>query len=227
MAGVAVLVPFRCADLWRADALAHVLLHYHQLGYPVHLGTCEGEWRKAIAVQDAADKTTADVLIVADADCICAGTPDAVQAVTDGAAWAIPHKRVHRLTEQATLDIYNGAEPHRHMPTTQSPYIGVEGGGIVVLTREAWEAAPIDPRYTGWGQEDECFAYALESLYGRPWRGRADLFHLFHPPQERASRRIGSEASKLLHRRYHAALKDPDAMRALIDEGRQSWTPLA
>lgn len=221
---VSVLIPFAATDPWRIEALAYVQDHYRSLGWTTHLGTCEGEWRKAVAVHDALSQTSADVLVIADADCVCTGTPEAVQAVIDGAPWAVPHKRVVRLTEQAARDVYDGASPHRHMPTTQQPYVGVVGGGVVVLTRQAWNTAPIDPRYTGWGQEDESFGFALECLYGRPWRGRADLFHLYHPPQPRASRRIGSEASKALLRRYHAAIKDPDAMRELIEEGRATWT---
>jgi hypothetical protein len=224
---VSVLIPFAGNDPHRLAALEHVTASYLDLGYEVCVGFTEEPWRKALAVHDALTHATSDLLVIADADCLCTGTPQAVQAVTDGAPWAIPHKRVVRLTEEATRDVYDGAEPHRHMPTTQPPYVGTAGGGIVALTRDTWNAAPIDPRFVGWGQEDESWAYALECLHGRPWRGRADLFHLYHPPQARASRRIGSEASKQLLRRYHAAIKDPDVMRELIEEGRQSWTPPA
>lgn len=70
------------------------------------------------------------------------------------------------------------------------------------------------------GQEDESWACALHTLLGEPWRGDADLVHLFHPPQERMTRRRGSQESWRLRNRYFAARDDPAAIRGLIEESR-------
>lgn len=70
------------------------------------------------------------------------------------------------------------------------------------------------------GQEDESWGTALETLHGPPWRpiDHAPLWHLFHPPQQRASRRWGSLEHRALYRRYQQAKDDPEAMRALLAE---------
>jgi hypothetical protein len=96
---------------------------------------------------------------------------------------------------------------------------------MTVLTRETYEQVPLDRRFAGWGQEDESWALALTCLTGAPWRGDAPLWHLWHPPQDRASRRWGSGASRALWARYCQAAADPDAMRALLAEGVKPWKP--
>jgi hypothetical protein len=42
--------------------------------------------------------------------------------------------------------------------------------------------------------------------------------HLYHPPQQRLSRQVGSVGNKLLHDRYRKAHKKPDIMRELLQE---------
>lgn len=211
----AVLIPWRAGCEHRARALDHVTSLYadHHPDWPVILGRCdEGPWIKAQAIMDALSRTDADVLVITDADVFTDGLAEAVAAVITGAKWAIPHYLVKRRAEDGT------AEDER-------PYPGIEGGGIVVLPREALLDCPPDPRFIGWGQEDECWAVALTALYGPPWRGTADLVHYWHPPQERWTRRRGSRESWALRRRYLNARHDPDAMRALIGEARALNAP--
>lgn len=68
------------------------------------------------------------------------------------------------------------------------------------------------------GQEDESWALALTCLHGQPWRGDADLIHLYHPPAPRVSRRKGSPESWALYRRYRDAARDRAAMSRLVKE---------
>lgn len=178
-----------------------------------------GPWSKGAAVAPAVESSRADLIVQADADCFTEGLAGAVRVVEDGAPWAIPHNNVHRLTEEGTAATLAGIG-WRDQPLDQRPYPGIAGGGIVVASREVALAVRLDPRFQGWGQEDECHAMALMTIVGDPWRGDADLVHLFHPPQERMTRRRGSEASWQLRRRYAAARNDPVAMRALIEESR-------
>jgi hypothetical protein len=216
---VSVLVPFAGLDPYRLEALGYITAHYD---WEVVVGTCEGPWRKAVAVQNAANRATGDLFVVADADCFSPGTPEAVQAVAEGAAWAMPHKKVHRLTRDVSRTVIDGTEPHRHSPTDQPPYTGTFGGGIVVLTRDTWNRTPLDPRFVGWGQEDDSWAIALNGLASPCVRLQHPLWHLWHPPQERMSRRIGSPESKALFAAYHAARNDPRALAQIVREGRHA-----
>jgi hypothetical protein len=122
---------------------------------------------------------------------------------------------------EGTAAVLAGA-PWQDQPLAQQPYKGIEGGGVVVASRQVLEAVPLDVRFIGWGGEDEAHAIALRALVGEPWRGDADLIHLYHPPQPRMTRRRGSRENWELRRRYFAASKDPRAMRALIEESRDA-----
>lgn len=102
----------------------------------------------------------------------------------------------------------------------ERPYSGIEGGGIVIASREVILSIPPDERFVGWGQEDESWGIALSCLAGAPWRGSGPLFHLQHAPPPRASRTRGSPEGWNLRRRYCRARHDPQAMKALIEEAR-------
>lgn len=173
-------------------------------------------WRKAGAVAPVVSASRAAIIVIADADCLCDGLPEAVKAVEEGAPWAIPHAGVFRLTEASTERVYDGAFPEG-LELEQRAYRGYAGGGFVVAPRETLIDIPLDPRFEGWGQEDESWAMALNTLAGQAWRGKSPLFHLWHPPQERLTRKHGSIANNQLFRRYRSANGKPASMRALIE----------
>lgn len=228
---VSVLIPFASEDPWRVDARDYVAAWYEALGYDVIIGGCPDPWRKAVAVAHAARNSTADVFVVADADCLCAstvGVAPAIAAVETGAAWAVPHLMVHRLDQPATEAVYNGTDPAATTSRTQRPYKGFAGGGLVAVSRDVWEQIPLDPRFVGWGGEDSSWAMALTTLAGPPVRYDADLFHLWHPPPERMSRRWGSPSSRTLELRYkRAARSSRRAMADIVAEARAALEPVA
>lgn len=217
---ISVLIPFHSDDPHRQRARDHVTTTYSALGWEVIEGDCPPPWRKARAVHDAALRAHGDVLVIADADCLSDGTPEAVDTVADGAAWAMPHLHVHRLDQQATTDVYAGADPSTTVGRSERTRRGVFGGGIVVVSRETWRRAPLDARFIGWGQEDVAWARALTCLAGPVTRLHHDLWHLWHPEPARLHRNVGSTASLALYVRYGKAMKNPERMTALIDEGR-------
>lgn len=178
------------------------------------------EWCKAEAVANALAATDADVLVIHDADVWCAETPAAVAAVEAGAPWAVPHLGISRLSEAATADVLTGADPDRLPPSAleEPPYRTHPGGGIVVIRRDVYQRVPLDPRFRGWGREDDSWGLALKTLIGRPVHLRGRLWHLWHPPQPRPDRNHGSEATEALHHRYRAANHNPARMSALIEE---------
>lgn len=176
-----------------------------------------GEWCKAVGVNAAAARSFADVLVVADADVWTTNLQVAVDAVDDGAPWVIPHKLVHRLTETATGALLAG---HVATETCEQPYVGIQGGGIVVLPRLTLLDVPMDERFVGWGQEDQSWGVALHYLTGPAVRFDAGLLHLWHPPQPRQDRKVGSEAGRRLHREYLKARPDPVAIRSILEGAR-------
>lgn len=214
-----VVVPWRGGCEHRARALEWVQARYraHHPGWRVVVAPVpRGPWVKAAAVWAATPRS--GVVIVADGDVWCDALAVAVEAVRGGAPWALPHRTVRRLAPEPTRRVLAGAPPSRRMECTQLPYRGTRGGGLVVLRAEVLRAVPPDPRFEGWGGEDAAWGHALTALAGRPASGHAELWHLWHPPQARLSRRIGSHANQALLERYRAARSDRAAMLALIAE---------
>jgi hypothetical protein len=171
------------------------------------------------------------VLVVADADCWSTGVSAAIDLVRDGAPWAMPHYLVHRLSPEATRRVLTGEGLHEDLTldaTIKKPYAGTLAGGIVALRRDVWDDCPMDPRFRGWGHEDDSWGRALTVLHGKPARPYPPprLYHLWHPPQERQAWGFGSRESDDLNQRYVRAWKaalqrgDPTSMRELIEEAR-------
>lgn len=219
---VTVVVPWR-SDPHRAAAWRWVRTRYEQTGWPVVEGACpDGPWIKALAVADALQRVETDRVVIADADVWCDGVPAAVDAL-DTHGWAVPHRTVLRLSQAATVDVLTGGE-FRPDDLDEPPYRGYTGGGLVVLPTELARAVPLDPRFRGWGQEDVSWGHALTVVAGRPWRGTAHLWHLWHPPQPRDSRRVGNPDGHALWHRYLAA-RTPGAVLDLIGEAWPSVSP--
>lgn len=222
---VSVIVPYRPDDGCRDRVWAWLKRRWSTTGWEVVTGTCPpGPWVKGIAVADAAARASGDVIVVADADCLSeTGIGEAVDAVTSGARWAVPHTAVHRLSRHATSAVLDGGPIGG--PLEQRPYKGVTGGGIVVLSRDALAECPMDPRFAGWGQEDQAWGLALTTLYGEPPRSTEPLWHLWHEPQDRLSRSTGSMGGRMLLRQYQSAAGDPGRIRALLAEKDETREP--
>lgn len=201
---VSVVVPFVGGCEWRDENWRALRPKWEALGHEVIEGSCDGPWRKALAVHDAIGRAAGDVLIVADADVWCDNIPEALEYLAPRARVEIvvPHKRVHRLTPDATVAArVDGITPR--IPLSEPAYRGRLGGGIVILRRHVWHNTPIDPRFVGWGQEDEAWGIALRRTYmSRLVRLNAPLWHFWHPPQLRQSRSSGSPESEALFNRY-------------------------
>jgi hypothetical protein len=216
---VAVLIPWRPVDEHRDAALLWVRRKYavEHPDWQILVSFGPTPWSKAPPVMAAARATAAEIVVVSDADVWCNRLPDAVQSVANGAAWAIPHWLVKRLTLQATRETIAG----RHIEDLDEPgYPGMPGGGLTVLPRTALLDIPLDPRFIGWGQEDESWSWALTTLLGPPERHDGDLIHLWHPPQPRLTRARGNPEGWRLRRRYARARHDPALMRSLLEEAQ-------
>lgn len=215
---IEVVIPWLGGCEHREAAREWLLLGVrHELKLPYRIAERGLPWSKGAAIVKALEASSAEIVVIHDADVWSDGTAEAISRVSDGAAWAMPHGRVHRLTEAGTAAVLDG-DDWREQPLEQGPYIGLYGGGIVVARRDVLLDAPPDPRFIGWGHEDEAWDIALHTLYGRPWRGDADLVHLWHPAQPRRDRRFGSQPNWDLRRRYLKARRSPEMIRELIAE---------
>lgn len=229
----AVLIPWQSGCPHRVAALDWTLTRIEAAhpDWTVHLGdgaTPDGFSRTRGLLHAAAQAPDADVLVCMDSDVWC----DPAEAVEHAAetGWAIPHRMIYRLSRTSTATLladpwmdWQGlplCEPSADNRQDARPYVGHAAGTLVVLTREAFDLASPDPRFVGWGSEDDAWACALRTLVGKPWRGTDDLVHLWHPPQPRLDRRVGTRDNQALFGRYKKANGNRAAMRALLDEAR-------
>ena len=221
---VEILVPWRDVGCpHRRAALDWVVSRLLAAGWQTSVVAdgSHGPWVKANVVMPAIERSTADVVIVHDADVwVSDGLQGAVKALRAGFAWSVPHRAVNRLTAASTAAVLAGAEPDDG-DLEEVPYLGVAAGGVVAVRRDVALDTPMDPRFEGWGGEDHAWGFALHGLHGVPWRGDAPLWHLWHPPQPRVDRKVGSHRSEQLRRRYLMAALEPE-MRAIVEEAK-AW----
>lgn len=209
-----LVVPWRAGCVHRQTAWDWVRARHT---HPIIEGSCgDGPWVKARAVADALSRSTDEIIVIADADVWCDGLDQAIEAVEHGKPWAVPHHSVYRLNEQATRTLIDTGQTVGLYD--EPPYRGHLGGGIVVIRRDVYDRIPLDPRFEGWGREDDSWGYALLELVGWPAQFDHKLLHLWHPPQERPNRKRGSAANEALFIRYRDARRDIDVMRSLVAE---------
>lgn len=222
VASVSLVVPFKPDGAERDRNWAWLREWWKPLGWEIVEGDPgPGEWCKARAVADALTRASGDVLVVIDADVLV--DLDVLRcAVATDAPWVIPHRMWTRLTPEGTERVLDGEDP---FTVRAAPEFVLEedqgrpGGGCVVISRTRYEMCPLDPRFIGWGQEDTSWAAAMRTLLGVPGRLGTRMVHLWHPPQERMSRRVGSPEGRALHLRYLAARGRREQMERLVAEG--------
>lgn len=178
-------------------------------------------WSKAAAVTPAVRASSAQTIVVADGDSWSPDTGACVDRALRANAWGQPHRWVRRLNREATAARYAGELPDwRKGHLDKREYVGFLGGGIVVIDRDVYLDCPLDPRFVGWGHEDESWAWALRTLHGSRWvSATGRLYHLWHPPAPRNGAH-GAPESWRLRERYRQLQKDRRGMRALIEEIR-------
>lgn len=228
MKDVEVIIPWFSAleDEDRSRALAWCCHRWTALGYgpPALARSSAKRFCKADAVSAAVRSSDASWLVVADADVQPPADMDRALAAVrwDGHPWAKPYTNVYRLNKQATNDWFQckHVELFDIQNLAQEPYIGIPGGGVVVISRENYLQVPLDKRFVGWGGEDASWGYALHTILGPPWVGMSNLIHFWHLPQERLDRRTGNTDNEELRKRYLFSVSKADKMQALVNEGK-------
>lgn len=225
MSDVTVIVPLRLDCPYRERAWTFVRARF-AVQYPawrVVTASDDGEpFSKAAAVMRAVRDVDSEVVIVHDADVWCDELAVAIDYLPRH-RWAVPHYDVLRLSEYATHETYTHPDPQIDLVERHR---GVLGGGIVVVSRDVIDQVPMDPRFRGWGGEDISWGHALRTVIGEMWRGRAPLYHYWHPPAPRISRAIGSQESYALTLRYCDASRNKQKMNAILNEARTAVSAL-
>lgn len=177
------LVPWRGGDARREWCWDITRPSLEEIGFPIFEGDAPTKaWSRAAALNAASRAAGSwDVAFVADTDTI----PEA-DAVHRAVTWvestggaARPHLDRYILSKAGTLRIARRGYAEIEPSDIEHSW---PGGGLLVLTREAWEAVGgYDESYVEWGFEDSQMNFSLlrhsrwDRLPGRAW-------HLWHPP---------------------------------------------
>lgn len=190
MASVSVIVPYGGSDPDRERAL-RLVLDFYYWNFPA--------WQVHVARQDAADSytfsraravnigaalTSSHLLIVNDADSLCAPGQvlSAVRLALAEPGLVRAYTRYRRLSKAGTAVCDGYWDALRASDTMvewqQEPAFA---HGCAVIQRSCFEdVGGYDPKFTGWGYED----MALEAVTSAHWPDRrvpGDLVHLWHP----------------------------------------------
>lgn len=185
------------------------------------------KWCKAEAIINGVRRSFGEIIVVSDGDVWAPDLPRAVETVRQGAPWAMPYSTLIRLNQEGSRRFMAGDEGTMTIRNTaEQPYQGVLGGGILVMRRRTALEIPPDTRFRGWGGEDEAWAFALNTLAGEVWRSNGNLFHLWHPPQKRINRSMGSIENSALCEQYRIAQGNRPMMTQLLagKHLRTEWT---
>ncbi|WP_410769031.1 galactosyltransferase-related protein [Fontibacillus sp. BL9] len=222
---ISVLIPYKPDDGPRDQAFRYIRRFYEKMMPEAEL--CIGEvaeepFSRSRAINRAAGKARGRVFVIADNDIIY--DPELIaQSLKrlDDDCWVIPFSQINRLSQTYSERLIRGGEhpwPLQTKPETKPANASYFVGGMNVLLRESFEkVGGYDERFSGWGGEDEAFAYALDTLVGKHVRLDGELIHFWHPF-------VGPGGNPhyhdnyLLYQRYKAALGNIMEMSRLIQE---------
>lgn len=234
MPDVAVCVPWvdvRCT--WRERAKAWTQAFWASLGAEVVYGIDDSRpVNRARARNRAAERTDAEILFFSDADTWV--PPEQFHQACERAAETdrliLAYVSHVRLTRSSTEHIYAGT-----MTLLGQSITGCSSGAIAVSRRTFDAVGGHDERFTGWGYEDRCFQFACDTIAGPGERIQGRSYHLWHPrgtdQMRTTAERKQGEALALRYKRAAGerrqagivravpdAVRDPNAMRALLSE---------
>lgn len=235
---VEVIVPYRAGDDEHRRRSWEWVQQWWQVNFPdwpVRTADSGNDpFNRGASRNKAARNTSAQILVIADADTI----PDAAAVATgvelvgaDRAAWVIPYDglerdrsgRYYNLSEQATLRRLQF--PPDRAVTIAEPWDPDDyehklcsWAGCLIVRRADYFAAGGYPEFEEWGYEDDCFRTALEMVAGHHQRVPGFCLHLWHPVTE--GQRFGNpqiEANRAVFMEYRSA-RTQQQMAAVIDK---------
>ena len=209
--GISIIVPFHCTDAnnqraqnwrwlesyWRAQLPGAEIIVGRD---PAAAADATIAFSKSVAVNEAAKKTTGDVLVVVDADGFiaaehvlhCANEIRAARA-RGHRLWFVPYRQFYRLTAFASQCMLASgpATPFRFPTPPEKHYIQDTsnnntghwyGALIQIVPREAFDiVGGWDKRFRGWGGEDHAIMRATDTLYGPHKTLPVQVLHIWHP----------------------------------------------
>lgn len=146
---------------------------------------------RAEARNDAIRKSTADVIVCADADTY----------TTKGQVWAAVHIAAQTGNLTSAFDVILRQAEGADLWQECGDRFKNPPNGIVAISRPALDVVGgFDERFYGWGGEDQAFLYSCEALLGPVRRVPGFAWHVWHPPGRDTEPYMPGECRRLFER---------------------------
>lgn len=191
MPEISMLIPFRDSTGERSRLIKYLVPKWqaHMPDAEIIVASDDGDnpFSKTIAVNNAYKQATTDILIMMDADCWV--QPNVLRKGADiikkrRAPWVRPCNKVLRINKNKTDFILqqNYLKRFPHISKDDCDRITPVVGLVAMFTREGFEdIGGMDPRFRGWGWEDNAFNSLMDSVYGKHLLMNYPVYHLWHP----------------------------------------------
>jgi len=161
---------------------------------------------KSAAVNDAASRANGDIFAVLDADIFLAKesmlhAAEEIRLARSHQAklWFVPYRQLYRLTEAASNSVTASDPANPRLPSCPPPLEDFSNTGLSqglpasrvghwygamaqIFPREAYyTVGGWDPRFKGWGGEDQAAMLAMDTLYSPHKTLPSAVFHVWHP----------------------------------------------
>lgn len=189
-------------------------------------------WCKGKAWAQGLQKASCEYVCLMDADCWVPALSDAVGLLSEGHRWVQGQDVVLRFDAATTLRLLGGEiaiEDAARLDHVWEEVARKSSAGVgTILRRADAEEIPLDPRFIGWGYEDNAWWEALTTMWGQPGRLPSSIcYHLHHEPQPDKDRVPSSKQPNwLLWREYVRANGRPQRMEAVVARAREAVAKL-
>lgn len=223
---ISILVPYKSDNGIRDKNWAWIEKRYTSLMPNAEI--CMGEsttelFSRSDAINNAARKATRDIFIIADSDI----TFDIEQiqlglSMLSKYKFVVPFSHIIRLDSSLTNKLISypsnislsSIDTNNCKKDTGTPYYLVGGIGIIEKST-FFQCGGFDPRFQGWGGEDDAFSYVIKHLYGEFGRPTDNnMYHLFHP-QEPINKYYLRRNIGILNREYIRSKRIPSLINYL------------
>ena len=219
---VSILVPFKSfGDTDRDLNWSWIRARFESLHpeWELCVGESDQPFNRGAAINHAASQASGDIFYISDADCFV--YPEqaevAVRWASEAPGAVVAATRWVALERTITWQVRTSAHDFRFAsePPAWCDVVGTVSG-CVAVSRESFEAVGgYPPGFDGWGFEDNCFWYALETLVAQGRRLEGDMWHLWHL-SARDPESPQFKHNERLNELFGNAYGKPDEMRRLI-----------
>ncbi|MDR7078525.1 putative glycosyltransferase involved in capsule biosynthesis [Neobacillus niacini] len=226
---VSIIIPFKNDFGPRTLAFEWIKKFYRAMLPETEICIIETDsnpYNRSEAINNGAKRAKNDIFVIADCDIFY--DPQILLEATkllNEYAWVIPFRYVRNLSNNQSIEIFHN-EPKWPIETEITDFEFVDfqpykGAKLLVVTRENFEkVGGFDDRFIGWGREDECFTFAIDTLCGPSIRLEHTINHCWHPFVGSAGN-PNIEQSNQLWWRYATANGNVESIKKIVEERRK------